>query len=196
MRLTAIFILSSGAVWDPVAAQLRLNAGAWWGAGELTSWTTAWTRGCSGRPHTCKDPTQQEHFLMLRVSYKWYKTGEMEKVNVSLQVAKCDTSCFTWLYRNPNLFKMSNNIYWECFHSNSNWHLLWIFPLTGSWETSIIHIFYRSLASWSLTLYKISLKYPVHVKTALSMGKMQQNIEFSNLAQAHLSNTSKVYHCC
>lgn len=64
MRVTAIFILSSEAVWDPITAQRLLNAATWWGARELTRWTTAWTSGCSGWRHTCKDQTQQEHFLM------------------------------------------------------------------------------------------------------------------------------------
>lgn len=120
VRVTTIFILSSEAVWDPITAQLRLNAATWWGARELTSWTTAWTSGCTGRLHTCKDQTQQEHFLMLWVTYKLYITEEKGKINVSLQVvkyswAKHDISLFTSLYRNPKYryFKISRTVFIE-----------------------------------------------------------------------------------
>lgn len=192
MRVTAIFILPSEAVGDPITAQLHLNAATWRGARKLTRGTTAWTGGCRRSLHTCKDQTQQEHFLMLWVTDKLYEADENGEINVSLQVvkqswAKHDKGLFT---QKSKILQKFKNCFWECFHSNSNINFDY-FPLSSLRDTIYSH--YITLTDhWWLPRALHDVKYlsNVLVQTALDMSKMEQNIRFFNLAQPHFPNTS------
>lgn len=146
MRVTAIFILPSEAVGDPITAQLHQNAATWRGARKLTRGTTAWTGGCRRSLHTCTDQTQQEHFLMLWVTDKSYEADENGEINVSLLLvkkswAKHDKSwlnlgLFTPLYKNQKYFKISRTVFENVFIVT----LTLIISPWPVWETQSIHV--------------------------------------------------------